>query len=106
MIIERIASGPVADHGVVGSQLTVAGFAIDLADRQSDVVTTIDLTVDQVGVVQEGLAGRYVASVMLPPRAYQIVDSSELDSDGNPLQVRQLQPINMDTVKLVLWPIQ
>jgi hypothetical protein len=106
MLVKHVAAGPVSDYVLEGSMLTIAGVNIDLASRQSDVATTVDLTVDRTGAVTEGLSGSYVASVVIPPRQYQLVDSGEIDVDGEPIIERQPLPLNVGAVLLFLWPVK
>ncbi|MCD6526989.1 MAG: hypothetical protein J7K75_08390 [Desulfuromonas sp.] len=106
MIVKHVAVGPVSDYALDGSVLTVAGVAIDLAARQADVTAMVDLTADHNGVVAEGLAGSYVASVVIPPRQHRFVDSGELGFDDQPVMSRQALPLNVAAVQLFLWPME
>jgi hypothetical protein len=106
MIVKHVAPGPVAGYSLEGSVLTVAGQIIDLAGRQTDVVATVDLTVDLNGVVADGLSGSYVASLVIPPRQYHFVDSGELDLDNQPVMSRQVLPLDVTAVQLFLWPVK
>ena len=106
MIIKHVASGPVASYSLEGLVLTVAGQIVDLAECQTDVIATVDLTADRNGVVAEGLSGSYVASVVIPPRQYHFVDSGKLGLDDQPAMSRQALPLNVAAVQLFLWPVK
>lgn len=105
MQVQQVAPGAVSDYALNGTVLSVAGVDIDLATRQADTTVTVDLSVDANGVAAEGLTGGYVASVVIPPRRYQLVDSGELGMDDQPLLRREVVPLDSAVVTLFLWPV-
>lgn len=94
---------PVA---LAGTVLTVDGHAIDLAQRQQDVATIIDLSLGTDGAIVEGKGqGWYAANIVIPPATYTEVDTGTKDADGNPIIGRQKNALNTDLVTINLWAL-
>ena len=87
-----------------GTTLTLSDgerkLSIDLAERQQDVQVTINICRDEDGNLVEGLAQRYVAVIVIPPRQYA---TEVVEEDGEQQEVRVPLPLDTDQVKLYLW---
>lgn len=106
MIITHLIEGPKADYSVNGTVLTVHGVAIDLAARQRDVQTVIDVSLSSdLATVVEGVGAWYVATIVVPPQEYDLVDSGQTDENGNPVMILQALPLDMSKVELRLWAL-
>ena len=106
MIITHLNEGPKADYSVNGTVLTVHGVAIDLAARQQDVQTVVDISLgSDLTTAAEGVGAWYVATIVIPPREYQLVDSGQKDDQGNPIMIPQALPLDMSKVELRLWAL-
>lgn len=87
--------------------LRVGGHQIDIAARQEDRATTIDLSLDDGGQVVEGTgAGWYVANVILPAASYVEVGTGETDPEtGSPIMAMEKEPVNLNQVVVNLWAL-
>lgn len=92
----KAAGQPVADFAVSGAIVTVAGVAIDCAERQQDIAVTIEIRANQGGP-SEGGDGAYLAQIAIPARRY---DDIETD-DG---VQHEPQPLDPNAVEITLWP--
>lgn len=106
MRMQTRGAGPHPDVSVSGSVVTVGEVAVNCEERQDDSAVLIDLRQDRGGPVTEGGAGRQVASVYIPPRRYEEVETGETDDEGNPVVSREAVPLDCDQVLVTLWTIQ
>lgn len=104
MNIRYTQSGPFINYALNGSVLTVGDLVIDLSVSQEDSQIAIDITRDG-NTLTKGLGGRggYVASVTLPPKQYNLVDTGTVDNYGNPVLNRVALPLDTNKVMLSLW---
>jgi hypothetical protein len=101
-----MTEGRHATVALEGAILTVGNCAIDLAARQADVATAIDLSLSGDGSVVEGRgAGWYVANIVIPPATYTDTETGESGEDGSPVIERRLDPLKTDLVTLNLWAL-
>lgn len=106
MIITSLNEGPKADYSLNGTVLTIHGVAIDLAARQQDVQTVVDVSIgSDLNSAAEGVGAWYVATIVVPPREYELVDSGQTDENGNPIMIPQALPLDMSKVELRLWAL-
>lgn len=92
---------PVADFAFAGTTVTVAGVAIDCAERQLDTAVTIEVRANKTGP-SEGGAGAYLAQINIPARRYK--DEEGEDKDGNPVVLQEPIPLDPNAVEVTLWP--
>lgn len=92
----------VADFAVQGATVTVAGVAVDCAERQQDVAVSVEIR-QNAGGPSEGGAGAYLAQIHIPARRY--TSSTGQDAEGKPTEVRTPQPLDPHAVAVTLWPI-
>lgn len=104
MLIENIQAGPYIDYSLAGNVLTIGEISIDLAAGQKDHQETLYVTRSGNTLI-DGLDGAnsYVASVAIPPKEYNNVDSGDVDYDGNPVINKVALPLDTDKVVLKLW---
>lgn len=110
MVIKEISPGQKAPCGNEGALIFVGDgenlVMIDAAERQSDQEEVIDIYQDDMGTLVEGERNLwYAATIVIPPRQYQMVDSGQVDEQGQPALVRESLPVDMDAVAVVLWPL-
>ncbi len=106
MIITHLNEGQKAEFSVSGTVLTIQGISIDLAARQQDVQTIVDVSLgSDLATAAEGVGAWYVATIVIPPREYQFVDCGQKDDQGNPIMVPQALPLDMSKVELRLWAL-
>lgn len=105
--IRRQTNGEYLPVTMGTKYLKVGGFQIDVAARQQDQETTIDLSLDHERQVVEGKgAGWYVANVTLPPASYLEVETGETDPDtGSAIMTMEKQPVNLDLVIVNVWAL-
>jgi len=105
MIETHLPGGTKHPQAVLdGTTLTVAEHAIDLAARQADVQVVIDLSRDG-GEIVEQTGPRMVATIVIPPATYSLVDTGETDPiTGDTLHERQRDALDTDKVELRLFP--
>jgi len=106
MIITSLNEGPKVDYSVDGTVLTIQGIAIDLTARQRDVQNVMDVSLGaDLTNAAEGVGAWYVATIVIPPREYELVDSGQVDEQGYPIMVPQVLPLDMSKVELRLWAL-
>lgn len=106
MRMQTRGAGPHPDVSVSGSVVTVGEVAVNCEERQDESAVLIDLRQDRGGPVTEGGEGRQVASVYIPPRRYEEVETGETDDEDNPVMSREAVPLDCDHVLVTLWTIQ
>jgi hypothetical protein len=107
MQIEYVQDGPYAEVSFEDSVLRVAGISIDLDARQADAQVIIDIT-KRDGQIAEGISGQdgsYVASVILPPKEYEEIETGETEEDGSPKIERRALPLDVNKAVLKLWQL-
>jgi len=96
MIITNLNEGPKAEYSVTGTELTIHGVVINLSARQGDVQTVVDVCLgSDLATAAEGVGSWYVATVVIPPREYELMESGE----------PQALPLDMGKVELRLWTL-
>lgn len=100
MIVTHLNSGRKAEFTVDGTVLTIGSLSIDLAERQTDVQRIIDVCLDNgYTTIQEGVGAWYVATIIIPPREYQLVKN---DNDETSIVPTSL---DMSKVEIRLWAL-
>ncbi len=104
MRVIHLNQGPKAAFSLDGTVLTVQGVSIDLAARQRDVQVVVDLSLGaDLETVAEGVGAWYVATIVIPPRSYRLVDC--VGEDGQPTQRLEPLPLDVNEVELRLWAL-
>lgn len=57
---------------------------------------------EQIVSLKEGAA--FIANVVVPPNQYELVDTGDVDVDGNKIYEQQLLPVDTERMRVVLWP--
>lgn len=106
MNVREVNEGSKVEYELNGTNLILGGGAvsIDLASRQSDTETVIDIYQSAAGLV-EGLGRWYVATVVIPPHRYHLVDTGQVDENGAPVLAPEALPLDTDAVLLNLWAL-
>jgi len=100
MIVTHLNSGRKAEFAVDGTVLTIGSLSIDLAERQTDVQRIIDVCLDnRYATVQEGVGAWYVATVIVPPQEYQLVENESGETSVVPM------PLDTGKVEIRLWAL-
>lgn len=94
---------PVADFSVSGTNVTVAGVAIDCAARQQDVAVTVEVR-QNLGGPSEGGNGAYLAQIEIPARRYETNTIPAEGEDEQPTEVSEPLPLDPNAVVVTLWP--
>jgi len=107
MQIHTMTEGSHVAVTLDGGILTIGDFIIDVAARQSDVETAIDLSLCDKGCVVEGQGGGwYAANVVLPPARFALVETGEDDPEtGEPITVTERAPIDIHLIRINLWAL-
>lgn len=112
MLLVHKQSGLHVEYNLNGTVITSGDMVVDLADRQGDSQVIVDVSVnvssgESGGIARlvEGIGGNrgYVASIVLPPRQYELVDSGTFDSQGNPVFTRTALPMDTGKIAFKLW---
>ncbi|PIQ51452.1 MAG: hypothetical protein COW02_14570 [Comamonadaceae bacterium CG12_big_fil_rev_8_21_14_0_65_59_15] len=101
-IILKQPGQPVADFSFSGAIVTVAGVAVDCAERQLDSSVIVEIRLGSGGA-QEGGAGAYLAHITIPPKRYTTVAGPD-DANGNPTSVQEFIALDPNAVQVTLWP--
>lgn len=103
MRVQTQGPGPHPDFAIAGSVVTVGNLSIDCAERQGDIQTVIDLR-RAGGAIREGGDGHQVASIHIPPRRYEMVETAEADDgEDGPGEARQALPLDPNEVLVTIW---
>ncbi len=104
-IILKQDGQPVADFSVSGANVTVAGVAIDCAERQQDIAVSVEVR-QNIGGPSEGGNGAYLAQIEIPARRYEtvIVPAEGEGEDEQPTELREPLPLDPNAVVVTLWP--
>lgn len=109
MQVTELNSGEKAVHGLNGTVLTIEvkdqAVEIDLAAKQKDNKNVIDICLDREGNLVESIDKWHVANIIIPAASYSLVDTGEVDDEGNPVYEKVKDPLNTDNVKLDLWAL-
>ncbi|WP_336798589.1 AAA family ATPase [Exiguobacterium acetylicum] len=100
MIIQKVAAGETVAFSLRNGILRFEDqVEIDLASRQGDIDRTIDVCLDNsLETMREGLGAWYVATIIVPARQQEYV---ETDEGGEVVDL----PLDMQKVILNLWPL-
>lgn len=99
--IKLMQSGqPVADFACSGTQVTVAGVTVDVAEHQSESGETIEIRKNGA-VAQVGGDGAYLAHIQVPPAQFTEPVHAE---DGALIAPAQRLPLDPNTIVITLWP--
>ena len=100
MIVTHLNSGRKAEFTIDGTVLTIGSLSIDLAERQTDVQRIIDVCLDYgYTTLQEGVGAWYVATVIVPPQEYQLVENESGETNVVPT------PLDTGKVEIRLWAL-
>lgn len=106
MILTNLNDGPKATYSLSGTKLTVEGVTVDLATRQTDVQQTINISLaNDLTTAAEGVGSWYIATIVIPPKSYDVVDTGTKDAQGNEIMTVEAQPLDMSKVELRLWAL-
>lgn len=100
MIIQKVAAGETVAFSLRNGVLSFEDqVEIDLATRQGDIDRTIDVCLDNsLETMREGLGAWYVATIIVPARQQEYIES---DEGGEVVDL----PLDMQKVILNLWPL-
>ncbi|WP_427340594.1 hypothetical protein [Caloranaerobacter sp. DY30410] len=79
---------------------------INLENEQEDVEKVIDISLDKQRSLKVGVDKWYVANIVIPPAKYILVDTGEVNEQGDAILQETKAPLDMNEVKLILWNIQ
>lgn len=109
MIIANVNSGRKAEYSLSGTNLTVdvpevGSLTVDLQDKQQENKRTVNISLDKsYDRFAEGVGAWYVANIIVPGKSYELVDTGEVDEEGEPIMKRETLPLDMSKVELHLW---
>lgn len=104
MIITNVNDGQKAEYSLSKTKLTVGDVTIDLQERQTDSEKVIFISLDNnLKTFAEGIGAWYVATIIIPPKQYNLVNTGNQDQNGNESMKKVERPLNVDNVELRLW---
>lgn len=111
MKIQHVNTGTKAAYRVNGTLLNlevpgVPVININLDEELKDVASVVDISLNQgFTQLERGVGNWYVASIKIPAREYDLVETGEVDEEGWPIMKEQALPVDMRDVVLCLWGI-
>lgn len=111
MRIQHVNTGVKAKYKLNGTnlQLSVEGaepITLDLDTELQDVATVVDVSLNQgFTKLERGVGNWYIASVKIPARDFELVDTGEVDEDSWPVYQEEALPVDMRNVVLCLWGV-
>lgn len=106
MQVKTVGQGPHPDFSISGHLISVAGIEIDAAARQDEGQTVIDIR-QSGGTVSEGGDGYQLATIVIPPRAYELIETEGTATDGEEdggNTERRAVPLDTRRVTVTVWP--
>ncbi|MBI5917797.1 MAG: hypothetical protein HY849_00260 [Nitrosomonadales bacterium] len=97
---------PVADFGVSGMTIAIAGTQIDCAALQEDGQVLLNIVRDKSGSVRinpEG-GGACLAIIRIPAKQYHEADGEPDPHTGEPTRIRAAVPLDPNAIDVELWP--
>lgn len=111
MRILHVNTGTKAKYKVNGTllQLSVDGaeaITLDLNAELKDVAATVDVSLNQGFLkLERGVGNWYVASIKIPAREFELVDTGKVDKEGWPIYKEEALSVDMRNVVLCLWGV-
>lgn len=107
MIIIDKNEGAKVVQGLTGTFISFRDgeLSLDLARFERDFDVTVVITENEFGMLQMGLARRYVAEIQIPARIYDEVDTGQKDENGQAIMEMVAQPFDIKKVTLTLWAV-
>lgn len=99
-IILKQPGQPIADFAVAGTVITIAGIAVDCAERQLDTAVSIEIRTGADGVT-EGGDGAYLAQIAIPARRYEEIPG---ETEEGPIEIVPV-PLDQNAIDITLWPM-
>ncbi|OQP06857.1 hypothetical protein B1690_05975 [Geobacillus sp. 46C-IIa] len=100
MIVTHLNSGRKVNFTIDEDVLSIGNLSINLQERQRDVQHVIDISLDGAyATLQEGVGAWYVATIIIPPKEYQLVEDG--DSEMNMVSM----PLDLSKVEIRLWSL-
>lgn len=100
MIITHLNNGRKAKFTLEGTTLNIGSLSINLQERQGDVQRVIDICLDTTyATVQEGVGAWYVATIIIPPREYQLAKNDNGETSIVPMS------LDVSKVEIRLWAL-
>ncbi|CCJ32903.1 MULTISPECIES: hypothetical protein [Caloramator] len=103
MQIVHMNDGPKIDYQLENNILRIADIEINLQERQRDTETVINISKNDV--IHEGIGYWLLATVVLPPKKYTIIEEEEIDGEEIKTRIEAL-PLDTEMVKLYLFSIE
>lgn len=111
MQVKTVGQGPHPDFSINGPLISVAGIEIDAEARQDEGQTVIDVR-QSGGNVSEGGDGYQLATIVIPPRAYELIETEGTATEGTATEgglegdntERRALPLDTRRVTVTVWP--
>lgn len=109
MRVINVNTGTKAKLAVSGTVLTVkvtnvGEISIDLQPRQTDVTNTVYVSLNNgFSELAECVGSWYVATITIPPVEQDLVDTGEVDGEGDEIFELHDLPLDMKYVEVRLW---
>lgn len=78
---------------------------IDASAYQSDMQVMVDVYQDDSGTLTLEKGFFYVATVVIPPAKYDLIDTGEKDDKDNEKYTNVKRTLNGELVNVVIWPL-
>ena len=110
MKVSEINAGKKADWTLDGTNLTITigedqAITTDLAAAQKDTEQIVTVFLDGQANLHVETGQWYVASIIIPAKKTHMIESEELDEQGDPQIIKETLPLDPDDVSLVLWAL-
>lgn len=108
MQIKEMNDGPKIDWSLEGSTITLGRMlSLDLSRYEQDDRISILVVADRRGCLYTTILpeGRYVAEIILPPRAYLPLQKAVYEAD-KPVVSNPPAPFDPDRYELRLWAVE
>jgi len=113
MNVIEVNEGPKIDYEVRKTKITFGDdeLTLNLARLERDDDISVDICIDEYGILHTGLAREYVAQIEIPARQYDMVEKDNPDYDPEDetsqkvIQEKIAVPFSMDNVTLKLYSI-
>lgn len=78
---------------------------VNLEDEQESSEKVVDIGLDRNSDLIKGKGKWYVANLVIPGEKFKLVDTGEVDEEGNKVLKKVKKELNLDDVELALWSL-
>ncbi|GAB6100450.1 hypothetical protein JCM16358_23290 [Halanaerocella petrolearia] len=106
MKIEEMNQGAKIPYTVDETNKTITfdgQITVGLTEEQGNIEQVVDIGLDKNRNLIKDSGKWYIANIVIPGIEHKLVDTGEVDEDGNKVFEKVQKELNLDDVELALW---